>query len=68
MMARSCDLGGYRTLIYEPYVTESYVTEGHQEARDKKFVHISRVQTMIFHFCIYVVFEIRTVFNLECLL
>ena len=36
--------------------------EGHQEVRDKNFVHVSRVQTMIFHFYIYVVFEILTVF------
>ena len=36
--------------------------EGHQEVRDKNFVHVSRVQTTIFHFYIYVVFEILTVF------
>ena len=42
--------------------------EGHQEVRDKNFVHVSRVQTMIFHFYIYVVFEILTVFILKCLL
>ena len=42
--------------------------EGHQEARDKNFVHVSRVQTLIFHFYIYLVFEILTVFILKCLL
>ena len=42
--------------------------EGHQEARDRHCVHVSRVQTIIFHFCIYVLFEILTVFNLKCLL
>jgi len=37
-------------------------SEGYQEVRDKNFVHVSRVQTMIYHFCIYVVFEILIVF------
>ena len=43
-------------------------SEGYQEVRDKNFVHVSRVQTMIYHFCIYVVFEILIVLILKCLL
>ena len=40
-------------------------SEGHQEVRDKNFVHVSRVQTMIYHFCIYVVFEMLTILILK---
>ena len=35
--------------------------EGHQNARDRHCVHVSRVQRKVFHFCKYILFEILAV-------
>ena len=39
--------------------------EGHQDARDRHCVHVSRVQKKVFHFCKYILFEILAVFYVK---
>ena len=46
----------------------SVAQEGHQEARERYCVHVSRVQEIIFHFCVYVLFEILIVFIAKSIL